>query len=53
MTLDEFKKKQKKDLREFKKLRKTDPEKAREIAYQDLLAAGIITKSGAIAKPYR
>lgn len=53
MTLDEFKKSQKKTLREFKQLRKEDPSEAKKIAARNLHAAGIITKAGKLAKPYR
>ncbi|WP_165063130.1 hypothetical protein [Adlercreutzia sp. ZJ154] len=53
MTLDEFKKSQRKALRDFKKLRKDSPAAAKEVATRNLREAGIINSSGKLAAHYR
>lgn len=53
MTLDEFKKRQKASLVEFKRLARSDAPKAAECAMNRLRAAKIVDKDGNLAKPYR
>lgn len=52
MTLTEFKKQQDKALKDFNRLVKSDPERARAVAFHRLHSAGIITKDGKLAKRY-
>ncbi|HJG61565.1 MAG TPA: hypothetical protein K8W21_01075 [Enorma massiliensis] len=53
MIVETLERQQRQDIKDFKSLSKRDTRRARELARERLISAGILDKSGNLAKPYR